>query len=182
MLRLVYIFLFSIVIACNNQKQNKDINADTSAILRVKDSTEKYLSNSFANADSIILITRRVKTREEFFADPMANDIPIVTDGQLNSKIITARTYIFGKSIDTLIQILSRSITIKTEATKCSGFNPHYSILISTKKQYFYIDLCLNCTKFKTSKDLSSLLFDDRKWTELERFFIQNGLNPNLPH
>ena len=193
MIRILYILFLGVIISCNNKQQKQPIVEDTLTVRNsvnstitdtiqksiILDSNEIYLSNHLANVDSFVLVSRTGKKVNE---DLMAVGVPIVLNGHLNSKIIINRINISGKSLDTLIQILLRSITEPVGKTRCGGFNPHYSILISRKERYSYIDICFHCQEFETSADLSRLAFDEKKWAELENFFIERGINPNTRH
>ena len=163
------------MLGCNNNETKKN---DLIQTHNQPDSAEIYLSKYLSEADSIILVSRSGRTKEAVYADPTANGIPIVKNGQLNVELIKTKVNVVGNSLNTLIKILTRSCE-DIGPLKCGGFNPHYSILILKNKQYSYIDLCFNCEEHGTSKDLYLLTFDNRKYQELLSFFIKEGSRPN---
>jgi hypothetical protein len=58
---------------------------------------------------------------------------------------------------------------------------PHHAIFLIANKRISYIEICFACRQFITSKDLNnSISFDESKWLDLERFFIDHGFKYEL--
>ncbi len=82
--------------------------------------------------------------------------------------------------VDSLINILDRPF--KDSIISLKGcYIPRQTVFIFKGNKLSYIDICFHCRNFETSKDLLSLYAcDDRKWEELENFFIRQGLTYEL--
>ncbi len=181
MTRLIYILLFAILPGCRN-KSHLPADAtvlDTNLVVKKPDSIDISVSNYLSLPDSIFILERQGKAKDD---DPMADGKPIVANGRLNETLIIHLINVKEKSRDTLINILSRIVREPTGITKCGGNNPHFSILLKTQQRYSYIDMCFSCLQIEISKDLSGVVYDDRKWQEIETFFSKRGLIRKFPH
>jgi hypothetical protein len=58
---------------------------------------------------------------------------------------------------------------------------PHHAVFLIKNGNTSYVDICFGCHRFETSKDMQRLYaFDNRKWIELEEFFMKLGFRYQL--
>lgn len=143
---------------------------------------ENWLIQKFKKADTILLVSHEA-TAGVGIIDSSGKRLPLpglIVQGKPNYNIIKEQKIIKDAELDTLIQILSRPFEDSIiHISKC--FIPHHAIFIIKNGRVSYVDICFGCRGFVTSKDLSKMYaFDDRKWAELESFFIKLGFKYEL--
>lgn len=143
---------------------------------------ETLIKRRLQSADSI-LITSHEPTAGIGLVDSLGNNIQLpklVKQNKPNYQIIKEYKALNKSSIDSLIHILNRPFKDSVISVGAC-YVPRQTVFIFKGNKLSYIDICFHCRNFETSKDLSSLYaFDDKKWTELEDFFIRRGLTYEL--
>jgi hypothetical protein len=143
---------------------------------------DNWLSVKMKNADTVLLVSHEVTAGVQI-EDSLGNRMSLpklIVNGRPNNAIIKEQQIITGAQLDTFTKILVRPFADRTiETGKC--FMPHHAVFIIKKSQISYLDICFGCRGFNTSKDLRQLYaFDNRKWTELERYFVKLGFKYKL--
>jgi len=153
------------------------------SLMSYSQSGESLLKSKLQNADTVLLVSHEETNGVKLVDENTGKEIPLpklVVSGKPNNKIIIERQVVKDKQLDTLIQILARPFQDTTITTsKC--FIPHHAIFIIKNGKISYLDICFHCRGFQASKDLEKVYsFDDRKWSELESFFIRLGFKYQL--
>jgi hypothetical protein len=141
------------------------------------------LSKKFKNADSIILLSHALvegSTDEVIGRNGKRVSLPsLFIDGKLNRQVVKQQVLLTGRQVDTLVSILAARSKAVTSQGGC--FTPHHAIIISSKTETSYIDLCFHCLSFRASADIDEhLTLHKRSWKRLENYFIAQGLTYGL--
>jgi len=142
-----------------------------------------WLIKKIKSADTVLLVSHEVTAGVTIVDDSTGKQLPLpklTIANKPNYSIIKERQIITDLQLDTLIEILARPFKDhKIEEGKC--FMPHHAIFLISNGKTSYFDICFGCHRFDTSKDLSKIYaFDNRKWTELENFFLKLGFKYEL--
>lgn len=136
------------------------------------------VKHKLLSADSI-LITSHEPTAGIGLVDSLGNNIPLpklLKHNKPNYQIIKECKFLKKPSIDSLVNILNRPFKDRIISVGAC-YIPRQTIFIFKGNRISYVDICFHCRNFETSKDLSNLYpFDNRKWAELEEFFIRQGI------
>ncbi len=139
--------------------------------------TYEWLRPKLAAADTIVLALH-----EDFRArvDSAGNPVSIpawVINGHPNYKALRKFKALTPAQRVELSRILLRPFADKQPVTMhCC--EPHNLVFLICNGRTSYLDICFGCRCLDSSKDLARLYaFDNRKWTELRRFFTRLGLN-----
>jgi hypothetical protein len=138
---------------------------------------DAWLLTKLKNADTILLVSHEV-TAGIAIVDSTGKHIPLpklLVGGMPNYSIVKEQRVLSGSQLDTFIKIFARPFQSRTiEMAKC--FIPHHAVFIIKNGKTSYVDICFGCQRFETSKDMQQLYaFDNRKWKELEDFFVKLG-------
>jgi len=155
----------------NSQVVSKDSIASTNTIDSQKN-VNLGVSEKLKSADSILLISHVGSEYDETKGDIMPE---ILIEQKLNTNIIKERKKLTGKSINSLIDILSLP-TNNDSIFRSRCFDPHQAILIFKNTKISYIDMCFHCWGLRTSDDLNEIIgYEELKWKKIYSFFRQNG-------
>ena len=146
-------------------------------------SYSQIIRTKLIQADTVIIVSHKITQGVKLVDDSTGKNIPLpklLIKGKRNKSIIVEQKIITGKDLDTLMQILARPFADKfISIGKC--FMPHHSIFIIKNGKTSFIELCFGCHRFETSKDLNSIeAFDEKKWDDLEKYFIKQGFKYEL--
>jgi hypothetical protein len=141
-----------------------------------------WLRDRLKNADTVLLVSHE-DTQGVVIMDSTGKRKlrqKLLVAGRPNHSIIKEQNVLTGADLDTLIKILARPYSDRQyETSKC--FMPHHAIFIIRQGKTSFIEICFGCRGIDTSKDLEKLYaFDERKWTELENYFIKLGFKYQL--
>ena len=129
------------------------------------------------DADTVLLDSHEV-TAGVGIVDSLGNLIPLqklVVSGRPYVGIIKEQQIITGAQLDSFIKILARPFADRLIETG-KYFMPNHAVFLIKNGITSYIDICFGCRDFDTSKDLQRLYaFDNRKWVELESYFVKIG-------
>jgi hypothetical protein len=146
------------------------------ASLRVDAQTYEWLKPKLANADTIVLASH-----EDFgsMIDKAGNSVAVpewVVSGHPNYKALLKHKVLTPVERTELSRILLRPFRDK-KITTMQCCQPHNILFIVRSGHTSYLDICFDCLCLDSSQDLSRLyVFDNRKWSELDKFFIKMGL------
>jgi hypothetical protein len=141
-----------------------------------------WLLVKLKNADTVLLVSHEV-TAGILLVDSAGNRIPLpklLVGGRPNYSIVKEQQVLSGAQLDTFIKIFARPFQSRTiEMAKC--YMPHHAVFLIKNGNTSYVDICFGCHRFETSKDMQRLYaFDNRKWIELEEFFMKLGFRYQL--
>ncbi|MFT3911496.1 MAG: hypothetical protein QM737_18880 [Ferruginibacter sp.] len=165
-----------ILSACNSQKP-ADKNIPKNSLQLKIDTSFSSLKSRFNFADSILLVGHLgIQYNKPGHNNPPPPRPLILLEGKLNSAIIKKQVKISKPEVDTLMNILFRSVAGEQKMTNCD-FDPHHAILFFKNGVISYIDLCFMCQQFDNSDDLGAIpVFDDVKWIQLENLYKKLGV------
>lgn len=143
---------------------------------------DNWLRAKLENADKVLLVSHEV-TSGIVVIDSAGRNVPppkLLIGGKPNYSIIKEQRALSGAQLDTFVKIFARPFQSRTiEMAKC--YMPHHAVFIIKNGKTSYVDICFDCQQFETSKDMQRLYaFDNRKWKELEEFFVKLGLTYQL--
>jgi hypothetical protein len=143
---------------------------------------DTWLQAKLKNADTVMLVSHEV-TAGIAIVDSTGKHIPLpklIVSGKPNYCIVKEQQVLSGAQLDTFIKIFARPFKSRTiEMAKC--FIPHHAVFIIKNGKTSYVDICFGCQGFEVSKDMQQLYaFDNRKWRELEDFFVKLGFKYQL--
>ncbi len=142
----------------------------------LKAQTFGWLQLKLANADTIVLASH-----EDFQAmvDKAGKAMPVpkwVVGGHPNYKALLKYRRLTPAQRIELSRILVRPFRDK-KITTMHCCQPHNILFLVRHGHTSYLDICFGCLCLDSTKDLERLYaFDDRKWTELDKFFDKLGL------
>lgn len=141
----------------------------------------KWLRTKLKKADTVLLVSHEATAGKVM--DSIGNPIPIpklLIGGKPNYSIVKEKRVLSGAQLDTFTKIFARPFRERTiEMSSC--FIPHHAIFIIKNGLTSYVDICFSCQRFETSDDMQQLYaFDNRKWRELENFFLKLGFKYEL--
>jgi hypothetical protein len=141
--------------------------ADSTTVIRYQ-----HLAQLLQNADSILLVSHE-QTYGQIFNkknDSYTETERLVENGMLNRKLINKTVVIEGKEKDSLISILTQPV-IGEQIDQARCFDPRHAIIVISKKDVAYLEICFACTGVSTDKlDISTADFDKAKWDAMYRF------------
>jgi hypothetical protein len=128
------------------------------------------------NSDSVIVTSHydqysTVKEDGQYFFDKR-----LVIRNSINMTIVKEIKRLSDSSVLKLSNIISKPFSDR-EIERGLCFMPHHTIYIYKKSKISYLDICLMCGEFETSKDIKFRVkdFDQLTWTNLEEFLHSEG-------
>ena len=154
----------------------------TTAAYAQKKKPTHWFSQKLKSADSVLMISH-YKTKGNMMVDTNGQIIPfqeLILNNKPNYAVVLERKLITAKAIDSLVRILTRPAPRRIYAL--SGcFSPHHAIFIFKGNQTSYLNLCFDCKREESSKDLFKLpVFDPKRWEDLRAFYIKQGFKYQL--
>jgi hypothetical protein len=172
----LHFYLFTGCISSINPPDNPGGNNTDSS--KATNTGFPFLRTLMQQADSVLLTSHIGLEANELLGKKAGNPkvlLPLLVKNKINQEIIIESKIIKEKTLDSLVNILTKKQTPYSGPAKC-GFDPHQTIFIIYQGKISYIDLCFTCLSFSVSKDLKELNeIGDAEWQELKKYFRLQG-------
>jgi len=154
-------------------------------LISIAVSAQQHDSNilfKFGHADSVIIASHSSLVVQGK-PGKSGTTLELVKENKPNYTILGKTKKLDKISIDSLARILvTPNDDVDQSTVFC--FEPHHVIYLFTNNIISYVDLCFDCMRFVTTKDIlvSEYVLSNREWKLLESFFGNRTINIETIH